>query len=757
MPKFIPSKKSVLKVMLTLGILTVFVFAYLDAWVKEKIDEKSFSEPSIVYARALEVFNGKVIRQSTLIQQLRLAGYQSSQKAVPQSFNVQGNKVRVITPQFAWWDGIKPQHTVRLQFNGSGSRVIDVRSKLQKGYARFLPIEIGRLHPQLNEDRLKVPLNDVPDAIIDALIATEDRDFYQHFGLSLKGIARAAWQNVNAGRVVQGGSTITQQLAKNFFLNSDRSLSRKAIEAVMAILLEFHADKDTILEAYINEVFVAQDGARAIHGFGLASQYLFAKNINELNIAQSALLVGMLKGPSFYNPIRNPKRALTRRNLVISLLEQQDKITENQAITARSKPLELSVKSDLRQSSPAYLDLVRRQLKRDYSHKDLTSKGLRIFTHLDPIWQQRAQKALQRGVDNIRDTRNKQQHYKLSQLNGAVIVVDPHLSDVLALVGGKNPRAAGFNRSLDAHRQIGSLVKPAVTLTAMEQGYGLNNLISDAPLSISTRQGTWEPQNFNRQFNGDVSINKALAKSYNVATARLANDMGIGLLVNTLQQLGIEESIQSNPSLSLGAIDLSPFQVAQMYSTIAADGFYSPLKSIREITTRNGKPLNRYKLHIERRFDAAAIHQTQFALQSVMHEGTGKSVKRFFRENTVLAGKTGTSSDQRDSWFAGFNNKHLSIVWLGTDDNQKLPVTGGSGALPIWAEIMSKDVSALGNKRIPNSLEYLWIDDKSGLLSDDSCKDSVFMPILKGREPKERAQCIIKPRSTKNWFFKWFQ
>ncbi|MCK5880400.1 MAG: penicillin-binding protein 1B, partial [Sinobacterium sp.] len=292
---------------------------------------------------------------------------------------------------------------------------------------------------------------------------------------------------------------------------------------------------------------------------------------------------------------------------------------------------------------------------------------------------------------------------------------------------------------------------------AMEQGYGLNDLISDAPLSIETSTGTWEPQNFSRQFHGDVSINTALAKSYNVATARLANNMGMHLLVNTLQQLGIDGYIQPNPSLSLGAIDLSPFQVAQMYNTIAADGFYSPLKAIRDITLRDGTPLNRYKLQLERRVSAAPIHQTQFALQSVMHKGTGKSVKRFFRENTVLAGKTGTSSDQRDSWFAGFNNKHLTVVWLGTDDNRKLPVTGGSGALPIWADIMSKDVSALGNKRRPNSLDYLWIDEETGLLSKENCTGAVLMPILKGKEPKPLQTCTIVSHSIKDWFFKWFQ
>lgn len=757
MPKFFPDKKSVLKITLTLSVLLFFVFAYLDAWVKEKLDEKAFSEPSIVYARALEVFNGKVIEQSTLLHQLRLAGYRQSAEKKALSYDIRDNHITVVTPQFAWWDGTQPQHTVRLQFNSRGNRIIDVRSKLQKGYARFLPIEIGRLHPQINEDRLKVPLSDVPSAITDALLATEDRHFYEHFGLSPKGIARALWQNINAGRVVQGGSTITQQLAKNFFLTSDRSFSRKVVEAVMAILLELHADKDTILEAYINEVFVAQDGARAIHGFGLASQYLFAKNIHELNIAQSALLVGMLKGPSYFNPMRNPERALNRRNLVINLLEQQGKITKREALSATSRGLELSVKSDLRQSAPAYLDLVRRQLKRDYSHQDLSTKGLRIFTHLDPIWQNRAQKALIRGIDKIQASSHKSGQYQLDQLNGAVVVVDPHLADILALVGGKNPRASGFNRSLDAYRQIGSLVKPAVTLTAMEQGFGLNDLISDTPLSIVTSQGTWEPLNFSRKFYGDVSINKALAKSYNVATARLAHEMGMHLLVDTLQQLGIDEEIAANPSLSLGALDLSPLQVAQMYSTIAADGFYSPLKTIRDITTRDGTPLNRYKLQLERRISPAPIHQTQFALQSVMHEGTGKNVKRFFRENTVLAGKTGTSSDQRDSWFAGFNNKHLSVVWLGTDNNQKLPVTGGSGALPIWADIMAKDVSALGHKRVPNTLHYLWVDDQSGLLSDESCQGAVFMPILKGSEPKERAACTIRHRSIKDWFFKWFQ
>ncbi len=733
--------------------------AYLDAWVQEKLNDKLYSEPSVVYARPLELYNSKVVHLTTAVEQLKLAGFRASSQSLPLTYEIRGHELSYVVPDFYWWDGFKAQHTVRARFSANNNRVVDVKSN-QNGYARLLPIEIGRIHPQLNQDRLKVKIDDVPDVLIKALIATEDRNFYSHLGLSSTGIARAMLANIKAGKVVQGGSTITQQLAKNFFLSSDRSLARKGIEAIMALLLEIHTSKDELLEAYINEVFVAQDGNKAIHGFGLASQYLFGKTIDDLDIAECALLVGMLKGPSLYNPLRNPERALERRNLVLNLLANQGIISEQQTNQEKSKPISTrtytSTSRLLSQSAPAYLDLVRRQLRRDYQDTDLHRKGLRIFTHLDPIWQTRAQKALQRGVEHIQ-TKHRNSDYELDQLNGSAIIINPHTADVLALIGDKNARAAGFNRAIDAKRQIGSLVKPATLIAALEQGYSLNHLVSDSPLNIDTPQGPWSPQNYSKQFHGNVMINEALAKSYNVAMARLANDIGIHYLADILSLLGVERKIPQVPALSLGAIDLSPLEVTQMYSTIAADGFYSPLKTIRDITDKHGTPLNRYPLTLERRIGAATIHQTQFAMQSVMHEGTGRKVKRLFKENTVLAGKTGTSSGQRDSWFAGFNNNHLGVVWIGTDDNQKMPISGSSGALPIWAEIMRKDSSALGKKPTPKTIDYFWIDKKTGNLSKKGCYDAIFMPIIKGNEPKESSQCTMRHKTITDWFLQWFQ
>lgn len=710
---------------------------WLDAYMMQAFKAQQDAKPSLVYARPLEVYAGLAISIDELIKELEAAGYHASEQAYSGSYQRSGNQLTIALREFQFWDQLQAQQTLTLQFNQQG--ITSLHSSAATNVVRLEPIVIGKIYAGYLEDRELVKLEQAPKHLMGALLATEDRRFFNHHGISLTGIARAFIANIKGGRISEGGSTITQQLVKNLYLTNQRSYVRKIAEIVMALTLEMRLSKFEILEAYINQVYVAQDGSRAIHGFGLASQYLFNKPIEQLSLADSALLIAMMKGPSYYNPVHHPERALSRRNTVLDLMVKEKLILASQADEAKQQGLHISQRQSLAASYPAYLDVVRQQLLRDYSQQQLNTEGLRIFTHMDPQWQWHSQERLSQGVANTR----------IAQLEGAAVVVQHNTGDILALVGGKNPRFAGFNRALNAKRPIGSLVKPAVYLAALEQHYTLASMLSDRAISVPTSQGTWQPQNFNKQFHGDVMLIDALAKSYNAATVALGMKLGLASVNNTLQRLGLEQADSQHPAMLLGSLEASPLDIAQMYGTLAANGFYTPLKSIRAVSDKQGNTLKRYTLNIERRILSEPHYLIDYALQYVMQKGTGKSVRQRFPQQAKIAGKTGTSSAGRDSWFVGYNNTQLAVVWLGTDDNQALPLTGGSSALPIWADIIQLKASTADNKLAPSSIRSISINPYTGLRSSKRCRLSVTIPFVHGSEPKAKSPCTI-PRSSYN-------
>lgn len=740
-----------LKVSLALLAIAIFALIYLDAWLMEQFDKKTYSKPASVYARSLDIYQGMPLARNDLLQELAMGHYQRGPKQHAGFYQVSRQGVGIYTQTLASEARFAKSHKVMLQFENDVVTAL-WRDGQKVSSLRLPPIEIGRIHPEQSVDRLLVSLPQVPESLVAALLVTEDRDFYEHHGVSPKAIARALYANIKNQGIVQGGSTLTQQLVKNFFLSSEQSLMRKGIEAVMALLLEIHADKDAILEAYINEVFIAQDGAKAIHGFGLASQYLFAKPIERLDLSQTALMVGMLKGPSYYNPLKHPERAKKRRNLVLDLLAEQGIYSKSDVIKAKAKGLGLATAKSQKAQAGAYLDLVRRQLKRDYSDDDLMSEGLQIFTNFDPIWQRRAQQSLQTGIRGLQNRYGK----TLDDLEGAIVLSNSGTSEVLAVAGSKAPRFSGFNRALDAKRQVGSLIKPAVYLTALEQNYDWFKTISDEPFRLEYDQTTWRPNNFNKKSHGDVTLLEALSNSYNIATARLALDVGLENVKATCEKLGLAVG-QALPSLSLGAIDRSPIQMLQMYGTISNHGFYTELKTIRHVSDSQGQKLQRYPLTVEQRFTAQDMHLLHYGLQNVMHDGTGKNALAKFDKQQLVAGKTGTSDGQRDSWFAGFDANKTAVVWLGKDDNSAMPITASTGALPIWANLMAQNRSRLGKARPPKEIEYLWVDKKNGKLSAQRCEDAVYLPVKKGHKPNERAACTMGPKKILHWFKSWFQ
>ncbi len=746
------------KVLLVLLVLFGLALLYMDASIRSRFEGQRWAIPAKVYARPLELYAGRVLTAESLAIELRQLGYQQvAQPTRPGEMQLQSWRVELITRGFDFADGKEPSRRLELHFSGGQLQRLSSHGQ-SLSLARLEPVLVGGIYPADNEDRDLVRLEQVPPLLIQALIATEDRHFYQHHGISLRGIARASWANLRAGRVVQGGSTLTQQLVKNYFLSSERSLLRKLMEAPMAMLLELHYDKDEILQAYLNEVYLGQAGNRAIHGFGLASQYYFGRPLDALSVDQQALLAGLVKGASYYDPRRHPERAKARRDLVISLLQQSGGIDQRTALLATQQPLAVVAKSSLTKGAfPGYLDLVKRQLRRDYRQQDLSSEGLQVFTSLDPVVQIRAEQSLQAVVKRL----ERRHGDAINGLQGALVVGNSQTGEVVAVVGDREPRYQGFNRALDAIRPIGSLVKPAVYLAALEQPqrYTLISAIKDQPLRLENPDGSiWSPNNFDHKVNGLVPLHLGLSRSYNLATANLGMEQGMAKVVDVLQRLGVEREIMPYPSTLLGSLSLSPLEVMQLYQTIAANGFETPLRSIRSVLTAEGELLTSYPFELEQQFSPAAIHLLQYALQETVREGTAKSLYQRFPDSLNMAGKTGTTNDQRDSWFAGFTGDYLAVSWLGQDDNRPTPLTGSSGALQVWAELMTQLPSAAFEPIAPADISYLWVDDASGMLTDEGCPNARLIPFIKGSEPVEFAGCGLQSpvRRAQSWFSRLF-
>lgn len=726
------------------GLVVLAVFAvYLDAVVQEKFSGKRWTVPAKVYARPLELFVGQKLAKDDFLKELDALGYRrESAVAGPGGVSVAGNNIELHSRGFQFYESVEPSQRVRVRFSGDYVAGLTQAGGGNLAVARLEPLLIGGLYPAHQEDRVLIKLEQVPPYLVETLVAIEDREFFNHFGVSPKGIARAVWINATAGQLRQGGSTLTQQLVKNFYLTNERTLVRKATEAMMAVLLELHYEKKDILEAYLNEVFLGQDGQRAVHGFGLASQYFFSQPLSELKLDQVALLVGMVKGPTYYNPRRNPERALERRNLVLDVLAAQGVASVEEVEAAKQKPLGITRRGTLADSSfPAFLDLVKRQLREDYQEQDLTEEGLRIFTSFDPIMQLKAESALADTLKRLSGRKG------VDQVEAGMVVTSPESGEVQAMIGSRQPRFAGFNRALDAVRPIGSLIKPAIYLTALERPsqYTLTSLLEDQPFSIKGQDGqVWSPQNYDRKAHGTIYLYQGLVNSYNLSTAKLGLEIGVPEVLKTMNRLGVEQNWPAYPSMLLGAGGLSPMSVANMYQTLANGGFNTPLRGIRNVLTAEGEPLKRYPYQIQQRFDSGAIYLLQNAMQRTMSEGTGRSVYSQLPRSLALAGKTGTSNDSRDSWFAGFSQDVLAVVWLGRDDNGPTPLTGATGALQVWADFMRKADPLPLDMPVPDNVVLAWVDASSGQGTDPSCPNAVQMPYIRGSQPVAGPACGIQ-------------
>lgn len=746
-------KKSLMYFFVFSGFIFISYLGYLDYTVRKQFAGKRWSIPARVYANPVELYTGYQLTAKKFEDLLALLNYRHDYHLSSQgTYYLKGSHVYVNTRSFHFWDQQQESQKLKISFSGAAvSRIIDRATSGELAIIRMDPVQIGSFYPTRKEDRVLIKLEDAPDYLIQGLLATEDRDFYHHFGLSFKAIARAMWANFKAGGVVQGGSTITQQLVKNFYLTSERSLRRKFNEALMALILEYRFEKDDILEAYLNEIYLGQDGASAVHGFGLASKFYFGRPLENLPIDQIAALVALVRGPSYYDPRKNPDRSVKRRNLVLDEMHQQGYITKKQTLTAKKQ--KLAVVSWVHRSAnryPAFQDLVKRQLRQEYREEDLTSEGLRIFTTLDTGIQNTLEKTVTEKLQQL------EKRPKVEKLETAALVTRRDSGEIVALAGSRHATSAGFNRALDAVRPIGSLIKPVVYLTALEypDKYTINTKISDTAINVRGPKGKkWNPKNYDKKEHGDVELHTALSHSYNLATVRVGMDIGVARTAKTLRNMGVSRQVNLFPSLLLGATPLTPLEVTQMYQTLAGDGFSTPLRSIRAVIASDGERLQSYPFTIRQTVDPAATYITNTILQEVMDEGTGRSAYLYMPRELGLVGKTGTTNKLRDSWFAGFGGDYLSVVWVGRDDNKPSGLTGASGALQLWIAFMKQITTQAVNLIPPDNIELHWIDPLTGLLANESCEGARIYPYLTGSGPTANSECVESTfDKAKTWF-----
>ncbi|HAS1785104.1 TPA: bifunctional glycosyl transferase/transpeptidase [Enterobacter cloacae] len=704
-----------LKLFIVFVVLIAIYGVYLDQKIRSRIDGKVWQLPAAVYGRMVNLEPEMSISKNEMVKLLQATQYRQVTKMTrPGEFTVQAKSIEMIRRPFDFPDSKEGQVRARLTFDGDRLETIEnMDNDRQFGFFRLDPRLITMLSSANGEQRLFVARNGFPDLLVDTLLATEDRHFYEHDGISLYSIGRAVLANLTAGRTVQGASTLTQQLVKNLFLSSERSYWRKANEAYMAVLMDARYSKDRILELYMNEVYLGQSGDNEIRGFPLASLYYFGRPVEELSLDQQALLVGMVKGASIYNPWRNPKLALERRNLVLRLLQQQQVIDQELYDMLSARPLGVQPRGGVISPQPAFMQMVRQELQSKLGDKVKDLSGVKIFTTFDSVAQDAAEKAAVEGIPALKKQR------KLSDLETAMVVVDRNTGEVRAMVGGAEPQYAGYNRAMQARRSIGSLAKPATYLTALSQPnlYRLNTWIADAPISLRQPNGqVWSPQNDDKRFSGQVMLVDALTRSMNVPTVNLGMALGLPAITDTWQKLGVpKDQLHPVPAMILGALNLTPIEVAQAFQTIASGGNRAPLSALRSVIAEDGSVLYQSFPQAERAVPAQAAYMTLWTMQQVVQRGTGRQLGAKY-PGLHLAGKTGTTNNNVDTWFAGIDGREVVITWVGRDNNQPTKLYGASGAMSIYQRYLANQSPVPLNLVAPEDIVDMGVDSSGNFI-----------------------------------------
>ncbi|HEY9144583.1 MAG TPA: penicillin-binding protein 1B [Arenimonas sp.] len=723
-------------------------FYVLDKRVRAEFEALVWQVPTRVYARPQALVPGTRLDADTLLLELAAAGYREDGGELPGTWTREGKRFDIATRAFTDLDGAVPGRKLSVVIDGGRiASVTDRKSGKPVEGARLDPARIATLYGDVTEERRLVQLQDVPSLLVTGLQAVEDRNFKHHHGIDPWGIVRAAWVNAREGEIEQGASTLTQQLVRNLFLSREVAWTRKIKEASYSVIIEARYDKQRILEAYFNEVYLGQHGNQAIHGIAAGAEFWFGRDLSALRTQDMALLVGMIQGPSVYDPRRRPEAALKRRNLVLAVWRDTGLITAADAEKAMASSLGVSARPGVASNrNPAFMDLVRRQLARDYPADALRGAGLVVVTTLSPSAQLRAEQAVTGTLDKV-------QRKEGPALQAGLVLTDTQNGEVLAMVGNRDTDQPGFNRALEAQRPVGSLLKPMVYLLALAQPdrWSLATPVDDTPVDLVLPNGKrWNPENSDGRSHGRVSLADALMHSYNQATVRVGMDVGPERLAELLKVLAGLRA-QPNPSLILGSVDLSPFSMAQVYQFLASGGEIQPLRAVRGVIDAKGEAVSEYdfKAAPAQEGDAIAARLVTLALQDTVTRGTASQLVRDGLGHLRPAGKTGTSNDSRDSWFAGYTGSHLAVVWVGNDRNEPTGLYGSTGAMRVWSSLFAGlptaplDVGMQG-------LEWGWVDAEVFATTEEDCEGARRYAFVGGYLPPEHVSC--RRNSWLDWF-----
>jgi len=721
-------KKSIL--ILALGLFIFFVVMSLDAYRQiRKIGIGSpWGLPSRIYSAQTIISPGDDIELSGLIQRLKRLRYRQVDEVIcPGEYSMDEQILTVFIHPFNYPQERSEELIASILLDGNTVQGITEPSTGKKlDHIVIEPECISEIFDSGREDRAPVALEDCPGFLIDAIISTEDRRFYSHSGIDLRSVIRAALINLKNGRIVEGASTITQQLIKNLFLSKKRTFSRKIKEVWMALILEMVYSKQEILHLYINEIYLGQHGHAGIHGVGRAARLFFDKDISDIDISEAALLSGIIRAPNRYSPYTNPNMAVARRNTVLEIMLSEDKIDNDVYLAAKDIPISLIPRQRQNRLAPYFIDYVLDDIKDQYPLSLLSKGGYSIYTTLDMHMQTTAQAMLTHTLKG-----------KDKCITGAVIVCDPASGDILAMVGGKDYSTSQYNRSTRIKRHIGSLIKPFIYYTALRRGYNLSSFIDDSPVSVTLTDGNiWEPDNFDNQSHGRVMLIDALIHSYNRATVRLGMDIGLTDIIGEISKVIPGQAINENPSLILGALDCSVLEAAMLYCPLANRGRPVDPRSIKCIANENHTMIQDYEYSNHMiALDPSVVYILNHALEEVVRSGTAKTSSMYGIPEWTC-GKTGTTDDMRDSWFVGFTPDILVAAWLGNDNFEPIGLTGASGAMPIASMILSK-VAAPCERPLPADIVMCSVDPDNGKLRRWRTKDSIRLPYIKGTEPTE--------------------
>ena len=670
----------------------------LEDTVTEKFEKPFSSFPSKIYSDSYLLYVGISVKLDDLIEKLRRLGYFESSttpKRKGEYHLVRQSALEVFLHDFDFPTERREGMPVRMSLQGTMvARIENLATGKDLFDLELEPELVTGLYERIWQERKVVKLGDVPPLLVKAILAVEDERFYSHNGIDPIGIMRAMWVNFRSMSFQQGGSTLTQQLMKNFFLTDERTLSRKIPEAVMALIAERKYSKETILQNYLNEIYLGQRGSQGIFGISEAAQFYFSKQLSDLTVAESALLAGLIRAPNRLSPYRSTDSATKRRNVVLAKMLDDRIITSKQYDAAVREKLPDRALVKVTNDAPFYVDYLRRELDENYSHAVLTKDGLRIFSSLDLQLQRKAERALVEGLKKLEAThpalRRKGDN---DSLEGAIVVVRPQTGEIKAMVGGRNYQKSQFNRVFQAKRQPGSIFKPFVFLAALTYGgqsgvkYTPETIVNDSQFTWNYDGKEWQPNNYNNEYFGAVTFRRALESSLNSATGRVAQDVGIRRVREIAKRLGIQSALPGVPSLALGSAEVTPLEVAVAFSTIANGGVRTQPLAVKVVMDQSTQPLEKRDVRVEQVINPQLAHLMNYMLKGVLDRGTATGARRMGFTRPA-AGKTGTTNDYKDAWFVGYTPDLLAVVWVGFDGQSKLNLSGAEAALPIWTEFM---------------------------------------------------------------------